>query len=71
MEKFLNAGPSHPYDAGGLLASRYFEHRSTPEEPSHNCITVARWSNGSDTWQTQAQFDKNCFDVTEYPYPAT
>src|SRR4051812_34123486 len=42
VEKFVNAGPSHPYGAGGLLAPRYFVQRSTPEEPSHNCITAAR-----------------------------
>jgi hypothetical protein len=71
VEKFVNAGPSHPYDAGGLLAPRYFEQRKTPQEPSHNCITVARWSNSADSWQTQAQFDHTCFDVPEYPYSAT
>jgi branched-chain amino acid transport system substrate-binding protein len=71
VEKYMNAGPAHPYDAGGLLAARWFEHRSTPEQPSHNCITVARWSNAANGWKTQSQFDHNCFDVQEFPYPAT
>ena len=71
VEKFVNAGPKHPYDAGGLLAPRYFVQRSTPEEPSHNCITAARWSNAANKWLTEAQFDHNCFDAPEYPYPAT
>ncbi|HET6911571.1 MAG TPA: ABC transporter substrate-binding protein [Mycobacteriales bacterium] len=71
VEAYVNAGPKHPYDAHGLLAPRYFEQRATPQEPSHNCITVARWSNSADAWQTQAQYDHNCFDVPEYPYSAT
>jgi len=71
VESYVNAGPKHPYDGHGMLAPRYFIQRSTPEEPSHNCITVVRWSNSANTWQTQAQFDHDCFDVPEYPYSAT
>jgi hypothetical protein len=71
VERFVNAGPQHPYDAGGLLASRFFVEQSKPTEPSHNCITAARWSTSKNAWVTQAQFDHNCFDVPEYPYPAT
>ena len=72
VESFVNAGPKHPYDAGGLLAPRYFEQRSTPQEPSHNCINVAKWSTSATSWQTQVpDMDKNCFDVPEYPYKAT
>ena len=72
VEAFVNAGPKHLYDGGGLLTPRYFEERSTPTEPSHNCINVVRWSNSADKWLTQvADMDKNCFNVPEYPYPAT
>ena len=41
--RFVNAGPKHQYDAHGVLTPRYFIQRSTPEEPSYNCINVARW----------------------------
>jgi branched-chain amino acid transport system substrate-binding protein len=71
VEKFVDAGPSHPYDAHGLLVPRYFEQRSTPREPQHNCINVARWSDSAHSWVTQVpDMDANCFDVHEYPYSA-
>ena len=72
VEAFVNAGINHQYDAGGILVPRYFEQRSTPRQPMHNCINVARWSTSANTWQTQVpDMDKNCFDVHEWPYPAT
>jgi branched-chain amino acid transport system substrate-binding protein len=72
VEAFVNAGPKHPYDGAGLLAPRYFIQRSTPEQPSHNCINVAHWSNSANSWITQVpDMDRNCFDVIEYPYSAT
>jgi branched-chain amino acid transport system substrate-binding protein len=71
VTQFVNAGPTHPYDAHGLLVPRYFEERSTPREPQTNCINVARWSDAAHTWVTQVpDMDKNCFTVTEYPYAA-
>jgi branched-chain amino acid transport system substrate-binding protein len=71
VEKFVNGGPSHPYDAHGLLVSRYFEERSTPREPQTNCINVARWSDAAHGWVTQVpDMDKNCFTVHEWPYSA-
>jgi branched-chain amino acid transport system substrate-binding protein len=71
VEKFVNAGPSHPYDAHGLLVPRYFEERSTPREPQTNCINVARWSDSAHGWVTQVpDMDKNCFTVHEWPYSA-
>jgi branched-chain amino acid transport system substrate-binding protein len=71
VEAFINAGPSHPYDAHGLLVPRYFEERSTPREPQTNCINVARWSDSAHSWVTQVpDMDHNCFTVTEYPYAA-
>ena len=71
VEAYVNGGPSHPYDAHGLLVPRYFEERSTPREPQTNCINVARWSDGAHSWVTQvADMDHNCFTVTEYPYAA-
>jgi len=72
VEKFVNGGPSHPYDAHGLLVPRYFEERSTPREPQTNCINVARWIDSSHGWVTQVpDMDKNCFTVHEWPYSAT
>jgi len=72
VEKFVNGGPSHPYDAHGLLVPRYFEERSTPREPQINCINVARWSDSAHGWITQVpDMDKNCFTVHEWPYSAT
>jgi branched-chain amino acid transport system substrate-binding protein len=71
VERFVDAGPSHPYDAHGLLVPRFFEQRSTPREPQYNCINVARWSDSVHTWVTQVpDMDKNCYSVTEYPYSA-
>ncbi|MDQ1699673.1 MAG: branched-chain amino acid transport system substrate-binding protein, partial [Frankiaceae bacterium] len=70
--KYVDAGPSHPYDGHGLLVPRWFEHRSAPEEPVTNCINVARWSDSSHTWVTQVpDMNKNCFSVHEWPYSAT
>jgi branched-chain amino acid transport system substrate-binding protein len=72
VEAFVNRGIQHPYDAQGVLVPRYFEQRSTPRQPMHNCINVARWVASSDSWVTQVpDMDKNCFDVQEWPYPAT
>jgi branched-chain amino acid transport system substrate-binding protein len=72
VERYVNAGPKHPYDAEGLLVPRWFEERSSPQEPADNCINVARWSNSANTWVTQVpDMDKNCFSVHEWPYPAT
>jgi len=69
VETFVNSGK--PYDAGGLLTSRLFVERSTPREPSRNCINVARWSDTAHTWVTQVRnMQTNCFDVPEYPYKA-
>jgi branched-chain amino acid transport system substrate-binding protein len=70
--KFVGAGPSHPYDAHGLLVPRWFEQRSAPQEPVTNCINVARWADASHSWVTQVpDMDKNCFTVHEWPYTAT
>lgn len=72
VEKFVNGGPSHPYDGDGLLVPRYFEERSTPREPQINCINVARWLDNAHGWVTQVpDMDKNCFTVHEWPYSAT
>jgi branched-chain amino acid transport system substrate-binding protein len=72
VEKYVNGGPAHPYDAHGLLVPRYFEERSTPREPQTNCINVARWQDSSHSWVTQVpDMDKNCFTVHEWPYSAT
>jgi branched-chain amino acid transport system substrate-binding protein len=69
VERFVNDGK--PYDAGGLLTSRFFVERSTPQEPSTNCINVARWEDAKGTWVTQVpDMQKNCFRVHEYPYSA-
>jgi len=69
VERFMNSGK--PYSAHGLLTPRFFEERSTPREPSYNCINVVRWSDRAHTWVTQVpDMDKNCFRVTEYPYKA-
>ncbi len=71
VEKFMNAGPAHPYDGDGLLVPRYFEERSTPREPQTNCINVARWQDSAHGWVTQVpDMDKNCFTVHEWPYSA-
>ena len=69
LEAFVNSGK--PYDAHGLLVPRIFEERSTPRQPSHNCINVARWQDSGHGWVTQVpDMDKNCFDVTELAYNA-
>jgi len=69
VEKFMNDGK--PYDAGGLLTSRKFVERTAPQEPSTNCINVARWEDTKGTWVTQvANMQHNCFTVHEYPYSA-
>src|SRR3954451_7000236 len=72
VESFVNAGPKHQYDAHGILTPRYFIQRSTPEEPSYNCINVARWVTAKNAWVTMVpDMDKNCYNAPEYPYPAT
>jgi ABC-type branched-subunit amino acid transport system substrate-binding protein len=69
LERFLNSGK--PYTAGGLLTPRLFVERSTPREPSTNCINVARWQDSANTWVTQVpDMSRNCFRVPEYPYKA-
>jgi branched-chain amino acid transport system substrate-binding protein len=72
VEAYVNRGPKHLYDGQGVLVPRFFEQRSTPLEPSHNCINVARWVPAKNSWVTQVpDMDTNCFDAPEYPYPAT
>jgi ABC-type branched-subunit amino acid transport system substrate-binding protein len=69
VEAFMNSGK--PYGANGLLTPRRFVERSAPQEPSTNCINVARWLDSAHTWVTQVpDMDKNCFTVHEYPYKA-
>jgi branched-chain amino acid transport system substrate-binding protein len=69
VESFMNSGK--PYDAGGLLTSREFVERTAPQEPSTNCINVARWEDAKGTWVTQVpDMQRNCFTVHEYPYSA-
>ncbi|HET7310292.1 MAG TPA: ABC transporter substrate-binding protein [Mycobacteriales bacterium] len=69
VEGFMNNGK--PYDAGGLLTSRFFAELKSPREPSTNCINVARWLDSRNSWVTQvADMQKNCFTVHEWPYQA-
>jgi branched-chain amino acid transport system substrate-binding protein len=73
LEGYL--GRSEPYDGHGLLTPRDFTVSDDPAAPSHNCLSVAQWSDDADGgkggWQSRTPvggFD--CFDVPNVPYRA-
>jgi branched-chain amino acid transport system substrate-binding protein len=69
VEKFMNR--SAPYTGDGLLTPRRFVELSAEPPMIRDCINVARWVSSKDSWVTQVpDMDKNCFQVSNFSYPA-
>jgi len=73
VEAFLNRPDL--YDGHGLLTPRNFVVTDDPTAPSHDCLSVAQWSDDADDgkggWVSRTPvggFD--CFDVPNVPYRA-